>query len=133
MSRVVVTLEVSLHGVGFLGRAMYNGNLMIDTESSLPALQKSVKKLVARFHKVNEDDISFIIRYDIPTLFKLFPVLTICAVASEAEMNQSLLRQYATYKKTPSEIQVGKIEHAIKQIGKRLSMIELYFDNPSVL
>ena len=69
---------------------------------------------------VSETDITYDYEYDLTALFEVFNVLKINAVADSAGINQSLLRQYASGKKHPSERQAKKIETAVRELGERL-------------
>ncbi len=66
------------------------------------------------------------IRYDLQAFFREFKDLKISSIAERAELNPSLLRQYATGNKFPSSDQVKKIEDAIHNLAKRLKQVSIY-------
>lgn len=67
----------------------------------------------------------FDIRIETKVFFNLFKELNASAIAKRANMNPSLLRQYATGKKFPSIDQIKKIENGIKALANELSNINL--------
>ncbi len=76
---------------------------------------------LAHWQHVDANDITFAYEYDLTALFEVFDSIKINSVATLAGLNQSLMRQYVTGKKRPSERQAKKIEEAIRQLGQRLS------------
>ena len=76
---------------------------------------------LAHWQHVDAKDIAFTYEYDLTALFEVFDSIKINSVATLAGLNQSLMRQYVTGKKRPSERQAKKIEEAIRQLGQRLS------------
>ena len=69
--------------------------------------------------------INFELVMDIQDFFKINEYINITSLAKRIGMNSSLLRQYSKGLKFPSLEQVGRIEKAIKQIGKELISTEL--------
>jgi predicted RNase H-like HicB family nuclease len=76
--------------------------------------------------KIKLDQVEFDIRYDVQSLFDEFNELKISSIAERAELNPSLMRQYASGTKFPSADQAKKIEIALHQLGSRLSQIAIY-------
>ncbi len=76
--------------------------------------------------KVDVDKMNIEIRYDLQAFFREFKDLKISSIAERAELNPSLLRQYATGNKFPSSDQVKKIEDAIHNLAKRLKQVSIY-------
>ncbi|KAB7728015.1 type II toxin-antitoxin system HicB family antitoxin [Rudanella paleaurantiibacter] len=72
---------------------------------------------------VKIEDISFNYEYDLTALFEVFSSVKIGSIADAAGINQSLMRQYASGKKNPSERQAKKIEEAVRQLGQRLTQV----------
>lgn len=65
--------------------------------------------------------------YDnLQAVFKEFRELKISSIAERAELNPSLLCQYATGNKYPSAEQAKKIESALHALGKRLDQVAIY-------
>jgi predicted RNase H-like HicB family nuclease len=62
---------------------------------------------------------------DIPSFFKLLPELKISAIAEKANINASLVRQYASGKANASEKQAKKLEKAIHELGEELLAVSL--------
>jgi hypothetical protein len=72
---------------------------------------------------VSETDITYDYEYDLTALFDVFNAIKINAIADSAGINQSLMRQYASGKKHPSERQARKIELAVRELGERLRLV----------
>jgi AraC-like DNA-binding protein len=70
---------------------------------------------------VNIDKVEFEICYDLTALFNRFDYLKITNVAEKAGMSPSLLRQYVSGVKYPSEVQCNKITRAVQQISLELA------------
>lgn len=72
---------------------------------------------------VLETDITYQYEYDLTALFEVFSAIKINAIADSAGINPSLMRQYVTGKKRPSERQAKRIETAVRELGERLSHV----------
>lgn len=70
-----------------------------------------------------EYDFEYQLRLD--SLFDLFPQIKQTAIAAYAEINSSLVRQYARNIKQPGPKQLAKVEKAIHQLGKELLKVRL--------
>lgn len=62
---------------------------------------------------------------DIPSFFKLLPQLKISSIAKKANINESLMRQYATGKANASEKRAKQIEKAVHELGEELLSVSL--------
>ncbi len=113
------------------GRVEAPGFLHTTVGSSVEEVTANLRDLVVDFleHEgkdmaywkgVSESNITYQYEYDLTALFEVFNVLKINAVADSAGINKSLLRQYASGKKHPSERQAKKIETAVRELGQRL-------------
>lgn len=78
-----------------------------------------------RWAGVSESDITYQYEYDLTALFEVFNAIKINAVAASAGINASLLRQYATGRKHPSERQAKKIEAAVRNLGQQLMHVTI--------
>lgn len=76
--------------------------------------------------KVNADNMDIYLSYDLQAFFKEFNQIKISSLAEFADVNPSLLRQYATGNKYPSADQVKKIESAVQELGKKLKRVSIY-------
>lgn len=74
---------------------------------------------------VTKENIKFEI--DFRQFFQYYKILNAKLIAAKIGMNPTLLSQYVKGHKKPSEAQKEKIVHAIHQIGKELSEINLIF------
>jgi hypothetical protein len=132
------TLQIILEkGDGELwGRVEAPGFLHTTVGSSAEEVTTNLRDLIADFleHEgktmpewadVAETDISYEYGYDLTALFEVFNAIKINAIADSAGINQSLMRQYASGKKRPSERQASKIETAIHELGDRLRAVAL--------
>ncbi|MEO5910044.1 MAG: helix-turn-helix transcriptional regulator [Pelobium sp.] len=78
---------------------------------------------------LNIEDIEveeFEIQFDISALFKKFDYLNISKVADRAGINPSLLRQYVSQVKNPSEVQAKKLENTLHILADELKGIHIY-------
>ncbi|WP_017732722.1 helix-turn-helix domain-containing protein [Nafulsella turpanensis] len=67
------------------------------------------------------DQLVFIV--DLSSFFKLYPVINAAALSKKVGMNKTLLSQYVTGKKKPSEKQVQKILNGVREVGRELSQV----------
>ena len=124
MKKILLIVEKSqseLHG-----RVRYNDDLLVDCAENILTLEKKIKKLLHDFHGLEINQIEFEHTYDITALFDKFQYLNITSIAKKAEINPTLLRQYASGVKHPSAIQAKKLEDAIHKIGMELSSVLVY-------
>ncbi|MEO5565005.1 MAG: hypothetical protein ABIR18_16280 [Chitinophagaceae bacterium] len=108
----------------FWGRVKIKGNLIVDSASNLERLKKKMKVLIFDFE--DQEVISFDISYDLTSFFEQYPFVNIAEIANKSGINYSLMRQYSIGYKFPSSERVGKIEDAIREIGKELAKIKLH-------
>jgi len=76
--------------------------------------------------KMDTGNIQFEVTYDLQSFFKEYDFLNTSAIARKCNLNESLVRQYATGKKFPSNEQVKKIEDTIRSLTKSLQNISLH-------
>jgi hypothetical protein len=69
------------------------------------------------------DAITF--EFDLPSFFEYYPVISAKALSARVGINHTLLSQYVTGVKKPSDKQVKRILSEVKNIGKELSELEL--------
>ena len=62
---------------------------------------------------------------DLPQFFEYYRVINAKALSERIEMNQSLLAQYVSGFKKPSEQQTERVLTGIRKLGKELSQIHL--------
>lgn len=67
--------------------------------------------------------VSFDYKMDLTAFFELDPEIKISAIAKKATLNESLLRQYKTGKKTASKDQALRIQSAVHDLGRELLSI----------
>jgi transcriptional regulator with XRE-family HTH domain len=72
---------------------------------------------------VNAENI--ITKIDLPSFFEFYSVINAKALSKRINMNETLLSQYVTGKKEPSEKQINKILTGIKELGKELMQLEI--------
>lgn len=78
--------------------------------------------------KLNADNLEFEVLYDLQSFFSEHDFLNASAIARHANMNESLVRQYATGKKYPSLEQTKKLESVIRKLTKDLNKVSLYLN-----
>jgi hypothetical protein len=106
------------------GRITYEDNLIVDSATSLQALEKKMRKLLKDFHQV--EDATFEYAYDLTVFFEEFNFLNQSKIAELSGINPGLLRQYASGVKNPSEVQAKKIQTAIRELAVRLKNVQIY-------
>jgi hypothetical protein len=88
--------------------------------------QKHEKNGDSFWLKLDIEALQFEITYDLQSFFSEHDFLNASAIARHANMNESLVRQYATGKKFPSVEQAKKLEDTIRQLTKELNKVSLY-------
>jgi len=76
-----------------------------------------------RWRNVSIESVHFNYEYDITALFDQFNELKIGSIADRAGISRSLMRQYTSGTKNPSEKQAKKIEEAIHKLGEELQQV----------
>lgn len=66
-----------------------------------------------------------IVKFDLAQFFEYYNGINILALSEKIGINNSLISQYKTGKKYPSEKQVQRIFQGIKSYGRELSTIDL--------
>lgn len=107
------------------GRVNFNDNLIVDSAPTLKALETQMMHLLTKFHEIDSKIYRFQVEYDLTAFFEEFSFLKVTKIAELSGLNGSLVRQYVTGKKNPSEKQVQKIESAVRKIAEQLSNIHL--------
>ena len=88
--------------------------------------QKHEGKKDPFWSKVKVDDMEVTVSYDLQAFFKEFNELKISSIAERADLNPSLLRQYASGNKYPSDEQAKKIQVAVRTLADRLKKVAIY-------
>lgn len=70
-------------------------------------------------------DITCEYRYDVPSLFSLYPYLNISEVGKRIGIHPVLMRRYASNETSPSAKRMRYIEDAVKEIASELQSIAL--------
>jgi hypothetical protein len=71
----------------------------------------------------NPADFAVSFRFDIPAFFDAYPIVNISALGQRLGMNNSLISQYISGKKTPGPKQRAKIETGIHELAQELSQL----------
>jgi hypothetical protein len=71
----------------------------------------------------NPADFTVTFRFDIPAFFDAYPIVNISALGQRVGMNNSLISQYISGKKTPGPKQKAKIELGIHALAQELSQL----------
>ena len=74
---------------------------------------------------VDVSDFAIRFTYDLPSLFSDFEAVNISALAREAGINESKMRQYACGAAYPSEKTTARILDTVHQLGARLCAVSL--------
>jgi hypothetical protein len=103
------------------GRVHYNNNLIVDRAENLEQLQANMKVLLADFHDLQTDSITFEISYDLSAFFENFSYLKISEIAKYGGLNARLLRRYVAGSKTANNAQILKLQEVIKRVSEELA------------
>ncbi len=106
------------------GRVSHDDNLIVDSATTLQALEKKIRKLLKDYHQT--EDVTFEYAYDLTVFFEEFNFLNQSKIAELSGINPGLLRQYASGVKNPSEVQAKKIQTAIRRLAVRLKNVQIY-------
>lgn len=93
--------------------------------------ENSVNEMIASYKESNRplptelQEINFIYKYDLASLFNFYSFINVSGFAKVAGINSSLMRQYKTGKVYISEAQISKIETAFNKIGNEMSTVKL--------
>lgn len=121
-----VRLIIEKDASNYFGRVEVGDNLLVESASSLEALEEKMRKLIKRFHNLGHGQVRFLYSYDLTSLFDAFSFLKITAVAELAGINASLLRQYVIGKKQASAAQAKKVQIALHQLAADLAKVEVF-------
>ena len=72
------------------------------------------------YHKKPVSDNNIILAFDLGQFFEYYNVINVRGLAARMKMNYTLLSQYITGAKTPSEKQTKKVLQGVKQLGREL-------------
>lgn len=123
MKPITIPLKIDFHEGILHGSVLINNNLIVDQAKSEEQLVIQMKTLIKNFEDVSDTKYILVKKFHLRYFFAKFEVLKPRYVARAAGMNESLLRQYVSGRKDPSEKQLKRIEDAIKEIC--LSLIEV--------
>jgi hypothetical protein len=121
--RQKLPLILEKEGAKLWGRVLIGDNLIVDSASSLQALEKKLKKTILNFECL--DQLQFEYTYDLTVFFEKFDFLNQSKIAELAGLNPSLIRQYSSGLKQPSRDQVRKIQNAIRTLAGKLKSVRL--------
>jgi hypothetical protein len=116
-------LILEKEGSKIWGRVSVGENLVLDSATTLQALEKKIRKALQDFENLSE--VEFEYAYDLTIFFEKFNFLNQSKIAELAGINPSLIRQYSSGNKQPSKEQVLKIEKAIREIVGTLKSVRL--------
>ncbi|MBA7537202.1 hypothetical protein ES705_29469 [subsurface metagenome] len=74
---------------------------------------------------IDINNLKFEFKLDLPSFSKAFSWINISALADAAGLNQSLVRQYTSGAKYPSEKQADVLQKAIHQLANDLNRVQL--------
>jgi hypothetical protein len=116
-----------IDGKGFMptGQGATQIELIENVKDSIRDYQQHEGKIDKAWNKVDVDTIQFDLRYDLEAFFEEFDFLNLSVIAKKADMNRSLLNQYATGVKLASVDQAKKIQSVIRVLAKEMLKVEL--------
>ena len=121
----------------FWGRIENKGFMPTGQGETVSALLQNIKDSIEDYvdhegkkdkfwSKIDLSNTQFNISFDLQAFFKEFKEIKISSLAVLAELNPSLLRQYASGIKFPSVDQAKKIELAVHALAKKLNKVAIY-------
>lgn len=103
----------------------YNASTTATTYKKLKSnMLDSVNLLLEHQGKKVATDSDITVKFNLQTFFELFNGVNILAISEKYNLNNSLISQYKSGEKFPSEHQARKIINTIKAYGKELSEID---------
>jgi hypothetical protein len=78
-----------------------------------------------KWHNIDWEKVTFNYKYDLAAFFEKFNYLNLSAISGKIGINRTLLNQYKTGQKYPSEKQAKKIEDAIHTLANELQGVKL--------
>ncbi|MFC6268888.1 XRE family transcriptional regulator [Frigoriflavimonas asaccharolytica] len=105
-------------------------NLMVSTTGkNLAELKINMFDAINLYLKEKKETLAtteqIIFKIDLPSFFDFYSVINAKALSRRINMNESLLSQYVTGKKEPSEKQISRILTGVKELGKELMQLEI--------
>ena len=97
-------------------------------ENLVKDYQKHEKEGDRFWLNMDAENLAFEILYDVQSFFIEHDFLNVSAIARHANLNESLVRQYAAGKKHPSLEQAKKLEEIIHKLTKDLYKVSLYVE-----
>lgn len=129
MEKKIIELVIERGEKGeFWGRLKYHDNLITDSAPSIPELETKMTELLETFENLDPSDFEFAKTYDVYSLFEDFSFINITKFAELISINPSLLRQYASGVKNPSEAQLKKIQDGFHVLGNKMEQIDLVLE-----
>lgn len=128
--QVEATVELTKEGFG--GYIEINNSLIVAQGETLEelktdftnALELYIEELKEQGVDTKEyQNIEIIISLDVKALFEMFKPINVSGFASYSGINRSLLGQYLTGAKKPSEKQSRKILESVQRLGAQLASI----------
>lgn len=105
------------------------GNTLEEVKKNIQDAIHLHLETLAEFDELGADvvinNLQFEYHFDLPTFSQVFSWIKISALAKAAGMNQSLVRQYTSGKKYPSEKQAGILQEAIRRLSEDLGNVQL--------
>lgn len=118
------------------GRMEGKGWMPTPFGGTVEEVKESLKELVSDYVKhegkndrtwnsIDWKKVSFDLKYDLAAFFEQFNYLNLSVISVKIGINRTLLNQYKTGLKYPSERQARKIEDAIHSLAKELQKVKL--------
>lgn len=131
MRAIRINLIIEHDGVYYRGWFKYNEHGNLQVAKTILALEDKVRKYIKNNHKL--DDVVLVRKYDLSAMEDVLDIFNISAFARFLDLNPSLLRQYVTGIKHPSEKQLDKILNGFYGIVQRMNKISLALDGKPII
>lgn len=107
------------------GRIEVGDDLIVDFAQTVAELEDKMYQHLSERYKVEREQVSLDVFYDLTALFKEKNFLNLSAIAERAGINRSIMAQYAAGIKYPSLERAGLIQQVIHSIGYELLSVSL--------
>ena len=119
-----VKFIVEKTGTGYSAYHENSNGIVATTGENISELKANISEAynlqLDYYHKKPVSDDSFILAFDLGQFFEYYNVINVRGLATRMKMNYTLLSQYITGAKTPSEKQTKKVLQGVKQLGREL-------------
>jgi hypothetical protein len=131
MRAIRINLIIEHDGINYNGWVKYGEHGNSQVAKTILELEEKVRKYFQTNYELN--NIVLVCKYDLSAMEDVLDIFNISAFARFLDLNPSLLRQYVTGIKHPSEKQLDKILNGFYGIVQRMNKISLALDGKPII